>query len=173
MLTKTLPLFWARGFADTGLQDIEKATGVNKSSLYSEFKNKEDLFVATLRHYGETFEANELLKRQPLGWKNIQEFLERIAACPGGNRGCFAVNSMREVEILPAEAREVLIAGRNEMDRLLVENIRAEKTKASPEALVSLLSTFFSGLCLDLHFNESKADASRKARDFIKLLRTM
>lgn len=173
VLTKTLPLFWARGFADTGLQDIEKATGVNKSSLYSEFKNKEDLFVATLRHYGETFEANELLKTQPLGWDNIQKFLERIATCPGGNRGCFAVNSMREIAILPTEAKKVLIAGRNDLERLLIENIAAEETKTSPEALASLLSTFFSGFCMDLHFNANKGRSARKAKDFIKMLRTM
>lgn len=173
VLARTLPLFWARGFADTGLQDIEKATGLNKSSLYAEFKSKEDLFVATLRHYGETFEANDLLKRRPLGWDNIQKFLERIAACPGGNRGCFAVNSMREIAILPAEARKVLMAGRSELDRLLIENVSAEKTKAAPEVLVSLLSTFFSGLCIDLHFNDSKARAGKKAQDFVKLLRTM
>ena len=118
-------------------------------------------------------EANELLKSQPLGWNNIQRFLERIAACPSGNKGCFAVNSMREVAILPAEARKVLMAGRKELDRLLIENISAENTKAPPEALASLLSTFFSGLCIDLHFNENKARAARKAVDFVKLLRTM
>jgi TetR/AcrR family transcriptional regulator, copper-responsive repressor len=42
------------GFSDTGLQELERATGVNKSGLYSEFRDKEDLFVACLGHYLES-----------------------------------------------------------------------------------------------------------------------
>ena len=39
---------YRRGFADTDLQSLEKATGVNKSGLYFEFESKEDLFLASL-----------------------------------------------------------------------------------------------------------------------------
>ncbi|XWK52445.1 helix-turn-helix domain-containing protein [Tunturiibacter empetritectus] len=49
-----MPVFWKHGFADTSLQDLERATGVNKSGLYTEFRNKEDLFVACLRYYIES-----------------------------------------------------------------------------------------------------------------------
>ena len=43
VLEKALPVFWRRGFADASLHELEVATGVNKSGLYSEFKDKEDL----------------------------------------------------------------------------------------------------------------------------------
>ena len=42
VLEKALPVFWKHGFADASLQEREKATGVNKSGLYSEFSGKED-----------------------------------------------------------------------------------------------------------------------------------
>ena len=45
VLDKALQLFWKKGFADTSLQDLEKATGVNKSGLYSEFKDKDEIFL--------------------------------------------------------------------------------------------------------------------------------
>jgi TetR/AcrR family transcriptional regulator, copper-responsive repressor len=38
---KALPVFWKRGFADASLRELETATGVNKSGLYSEFEDKE------------------------------------------------------------------------------------------------------------------------------------
>jgi hypothetical protein len=38
-------------FADASLHELEVATGVNKSGLYSEFVDKEDLFVQSLRYY--------------------------------------------------------------------------------------------------------------------------
>ena len=40
VLEKAMPVFWKQGFADTSLQDLERATGVNKSGLYTEFRDK-------------------------------------------------------------------------------------------------------------------------------------
>jgi AcrR family transcriptional regulator len=37
-----MPVFWTHEFSDTSLQDLERATGVNKSRLYTEFRDKED-----------------------------------------------------------------------------------------------------------------------------------
>jgi TetR/AcrR family transcriptional regulator, copper-responsive repressor len=41
-LEKALPVFWTVGFAEASLHELEQATGVNKSGLYAEFKDKED-----------------------------------------------------------------------------------------------------------------------------------
>jgi NADPH-dependent curcumin reductase CurA len=49
VLTKAIPVFWKRGFADKKVEDLE-ATGVNKSGLYSKFSSKE-IFVERLKHY--------------------------------------------------------------------------------------------------------------------------
>src|ERR1700733_5824403 len=68
VLEKAMPVFWKHGFADTSLQDLERATGGNKSGLYTEFRDKEDLFVACLCHYLETQEKRWLLTKEPLGW---------------------------------------------------------------------------------------------------------
>jgi AcrR family transcriptional regulator len=48
VLEKALLVFWRRGFADASLHELELATGVNKSGLYAEFKDKEDLFMQSL-----------------------------------------------------------------------------------------------------------------------------
>src|ERR1700724_2829588 len=77
VLAKAMPVFWKRGFSDTSLQDLERATGVNKSGLYSEFRNKEDLFVESLRYYLAAQEKRGLLTKHPLGWKNIETLLKR------------------------------------------------------------------------------------------------
>ena len=41
VLEKALPVFWRRGFADASLHELEQATGVNKSGLYSEFEDED------------------------------------------------------------------------------------------------------------------------------------
>jgi AcrR family transcriptional regulator len=104
VLEKALPVFWRRGFADASLHELEQATGVNKSGLYSEFEDKEDLFVQSLRYYLEGLEKMGLLTAEPLGWKNIERFLKMGPCSMEGQKGCFAVNSMREFAILPPEA---------------------------------------------------------------------
>src|ERR1700757_2883088 len=75
VLDKALPLFWKRGFADTCLQDLEKVTGVNKSGLYSEFKDKEDLYLAALQRYVENTDSRKILDEPPHGWHNIEKFM--------------------------------------------------------------------------------------------------
>src|ERR1700731_1157421 len=57
VLQKALPVFWKYGFTRTTLPDLERATGVNKSGLYSEFESKEELFLACLRYYLDTPEG--------------------------------------------------------------------------------------------------------------------
>src|SRR5580692_2150990 len=88
VLQKALPVFWKYGFARTTLPDLERATGVNKSGLYSEFESKEELYLACLRYYGETLTAGALLCVEPLGWGNIQKFIEEAPGSALDKRGC-------------------------------------------------------------------------------------
>src|SRR6202166_4365135 len=101
VLEKALPVFWKHGFADTSLQELEKATGVNKSGLYAEFADKGDLYLESLRHYLRKREQEELLTAKPLGWKNIERFLKLGPCRLEGLEGCFAGDSMNQLAELP------------------------------------------------------------------------
>ena len=92
VLEKALPVFWRRGFADASLHELEVATGVNKSGLYSEFKDKQDLFVQSLQFYLESLEQKGLLTAEPLGWNNIERFLKMGPCSMEGQKGCCAVS---------------------------------------------------------------------------------
>src|SRR5271155_5748191 len=61
VLDKAIPVFWKHGLAETSVQDLEQATGVRKSGLYTEFKDKEDLFVESLRRYFDMLTARGTL----------------------------------------------------------------------------------------------------------------
>src|ERR1700675_4768049 len=135
VLDKAMPVFWKHGFADTSLQDLERATGVNKSGLYTEFRDKEDLFVACLRHYLEGQGKRGLLTKEPLGWKNIETFLKNGPLHKGGQQGCFSVNSMREFAILPDEAYGVVTENRALLQGFLAVYIEAEKPKIAASAI--------------------------------------
>jgi AcrR family transcriptional regulator len=173
VLEKAMPVFWKHGFADTSLQDLEQATGVNKSGLYTEFRDKEDLFVACLRHYLESQGKRGLLTKEPLGWKNIETFLKNGPLNKGEQRGCFAINSMREFAILPDEAYGAITGNRALLQDLLAMNIEAEKPRMAPSAIAEMVLSFFSGLCIERNLKSSKASSTRKIENFLTALRSL
>jgi len=173
VLEKAIPVFWKHGFADTSLQDLEQATGVNKSGLYTEFRDKDDLFVACLRHYLESQGKRGLLTKEPLGWKNIETFLKNGPLNKGEQQGCFSVNSMREFAILPHEAYGVVTENRALLQHLLAMNIEAAKPKMAPPAIAEMVLSFFSGLCIERNLKSGKASSTRKIENFITALRTL
>ena len=173
VVEKALPVFWQHGYAQTSLQDLERATGVNKSGLYSEFENKEELFAACLRHYIQTRTGEALLTAEPLGWKNIERYLEVAPSTVAGQRGCFAVSSMRELAILPRQAREMIIEGRKALRRLIKKNVEAENSSMSTDAICDLISVFFSGLSIECNLEAGPPRNRDKVRSFMRTLRAL
>src|SRR5271163_208493 len=173
VLEKATPVFWKHGFSDTSLQELERATGVNKSGLYSEFRDKEDLFVACLQHYLEGQEKRGFLTKEPLGWKNVEAFLKHGPLNKGEQQGCFSVNSMREFAILPDEAYGVVTENRALLQRLLAMNIEAEKPRMAPSAIAEVVLSFFSGLCIERNLRSGKASSTRKIENFMTALRSL
>jgi AcrR family transcriptional regulator len=173
VLEKAMPVFWAHGFSDTSLQDLERATGVNKSGLYTEFRDKEDLFVACLRHYLVSQGKRRLLTKKPLGWNNVETFLKNGPLNKGELQGCFSVNSMRELAILPDEAYGVVAENRALLQHFLAMNIEAEKPKMTPSAIAEMVLSFFSGLCIERNLKSGKASSTRKVENFMRALRSL
>lgn len=165
VLTEAIPIFCKKGFAETSLQDIEKATGVNKSGLYSEFTDKEDLFISSLKHY---FEKNDALLsglvEESKGWASIEQFLKIGLE----SKGCFGINSIREISILPNEARSLLVERAELVRNMLKKNLEVENVKSDLETLVDLILTFNAGLCLEA--NISIDGAETKIRQFVRML---
>jgi AcrR family transcriptional regulator len=174
VLDKTIPVFWKHGYAETSVQDVERATGVNKSGLYTEFENKDDLFIASLGRYLEVLRERGTLTKQPLGWGNIEAFLK---LCYGswGQRGCFSVNSMREFSDLPPQARELMIGSVKGIKRLLISNLSAARGTSGDnnDALAGLVITFFSGICLEQNLHPAEKQIAAKIAHFMQLIRAM
>ena len=173
VLDKAIPVFWKHGLAETSVQDLELATGVRKSGLYAEFKDKEDLFVASMRQYFDVLMERDTLTKQPLGWNNVQSFLK---LCYGswGQKGCFSVNSMREFSDLPPKARQLMIANVMKAHHLLIDNLAAARGEGDDnDSLAGLIITFFCGICVEQNLRPDRARITKKIEDFMQLIRGM
>lgn len=51
VLTKASKLFWKLGYNNTSINDLEKAMGISRISIYNKFGNKEGLFVTITDNY--------------------------------------------------------------------------------------------------------------------------
>ena len=173
VLKKAMPVFWRRGLADASLDELELATGVNKPGLYSEFEDKEDLFVQSLRYYLENVEKRGLLTTEPLGWNNIERFLKMGPCTIEGQKGCFAVSSMREFAILPPEAVAIITRSRSKLKQLIAKNIQVERPKMNADSLAELVLTFFTGLSMEPNLSSSRPSIVRKIDDLMNIVRAL
>lgn len=169
VLDSAIQLFWERGYADTSLSDLEKATGVNKSGLYSEFKDKEDIYNECIKRYRDTNPAVEILERQPLGWENIETFLKANMTCKG-KKGCFMSNSIREFAIIPKKSKELIGENSSIMRELFRKNIKAAGISKNVDGLTNIIMTFASGISLKLNAMKGD-DLMSEVNDFIQFIK--
>jgi AcrR family transcriptional regulator len=94
--------FWTGGFGATGIHDLERATGLGRSSLYLAFGSKKALFQAAIAHYEDGFMGRLLgaVEAPGAGLDEAAAFFTRLAVHfrdPTSQRGCLVVNSITEL----------------------------------------------------------------------------
>ena len=100
-LERATQAFWARGYENTSLDQLCKATGLNRSSLYAAFGDKRALYLAALARYeeGSVARIGAALEGRPVR-EGLKVFLDglidSIVAGPG-RRGCFIGNCAAEM----------------------------------------------------------------------------
>ncbi|MCZ8341735.1 MAG: TetR/AcrR family transcriptional regulator [Leptospira sp.] len=169
VLETAMSIFWEKGFAHTSLCDLEKVTGVNKSGLYSEFADKEDLFLHTLQHFIDTDHSHQFLYEEPLGWKNIEDHLKH-GIRKKGKKGSYCVNTVRDLEQLPPKAKRLLNQRGEKIKEILLKNIKNTNTKKDPTMLVNMIVTFYYGINLRTYTEDLKK-LEVEVDDFLKFLK--
>jgi AcrR family transcriptional regulator len=102
-LEKAMLVFWQNGYPGTSLTDLTNVMGINKSSLYAAFGNKEELFNQAIEFYLNkhgVVHFPELLKEQLSLKERIKNYLLSIANMltnPDLPTGCLVCNSTAEI----------------------------------------------------------------------------
>lgn len=91
-LEQAMRLFWAKGFEAASISDLERVTGLNRSSLYNAFGDKEALFAAALERYSERLLSTILpsLEGTPVvaAIRNLLEAFDRALTASEAPGGC-------------------------------------------------------------------------------------
>lgn len=162
VLLVALEIFWEKGYEQTSIADICKATGVNAPSLYAAFGNKSNFFVELINFYENKYwlAPVEKMFREAEVTKAIRGFfkdainilLDRDIPC-----GCLVVLAgvhmdSKEVEINSEikRLRQKMIDDFSKRLQLAVDaNQLPNDTNIETKAIA--LNTFLEGLSLQLN----------------------
>jgi AcrR family transcriptional regulator len=157
-LERAMRVFWGQGYEGASLTDLTSAMGINRTSMYAAFGNKEELFRKALERYTEgpaSYAASAL--REPTARQVAAAFLHgsvRATTRPDCPAGCLGVQGSLAAGDPGRKARDTLAAWRNEFTSLLRDRLeRAVEEgdlppRTDPGVLARYLMTVSNGIAV-------------------------
>lgn len=138
-LSKAVELFSSRGYSETSMEDIVRATGVSRYGLYGTFGNKRDLFEQALDKYADRMGKQAFLRLlEPQAcFEDIRKiFEERVAdmCSMDETKGCLFVHTAMELAPQDEELRDVLLKFMQRMSKLFAVGLESAKEKGEVKA---------------------------------------
>ena len=100
ILQASMGVFWENGYDQTTTSDLERATGVQRGSLYNTFGDKRGLYLAVLDHYGaqEMGAGVALFVEGPTAQEAARKLFDAAAcaACDTPLKGCLLCDAAIE-----------------------------------------------------------------------------
>ncbi|WP_130735159.1 TetR/AcrR family transcriptional regulator [Flavobacterium sp. J27] len=160
VIETAINLFWKKGYNAVSTQDMLEAFNISRSSMYSAYKTKRNLFILALQEYRNT-SAEKMITTLNEGTsfkatikKILSQFIEETIS-DIDNKGCFIVNTAIELAAHDDEILEIIREHRKDIISALTNAI--EKginkgeivTKQSPISIANYFYSFINGLRVD------------------------
>ena len=161
-LEKAMLVFWKNGYPGTSLTDLTNAMGINKSSLYAAFGNKEKLFNQAIEFYLNKYgviHSAQLFKTALSLKERVRNYLLSIAqmlTAPELPKGCLICHSTFEIlgSCLPHNCAKTINSINQQTILTLTEFFEKEQQVenliegTSPDTLANYLLTLQFGLAI-------------------------
>ena len=133
-LTQVVDLFASKGYSETSMEDIVKATGVSRYGLYGTFGNKRELFEQALDRYADSMGKQAFLRllEPDASLDHIRKiFRERVndMCCEEQGKGCLFIHTAMELAPQDEDLRDVLQRFMRRMSKLFAVGLEAAKAK--------------------------------------------
>ncbi|MGB3616773.1 MAG: helix-turn-helix domain-containing protein [Catalinimonas sp.] len=153
VLDRAVELFWQEGYHATSMRDLTERLGINASSLYHTYGDKQKLFRAALERY-RTQAGRAVTQRfeaAPDVRTAVRELLlEATRPQPArGGRGCFMVNTTVELAAQDAQVAEIVRLNREALEAALAERFEGAQARgevAAQHTPTALARTVFNTL---------------------------
>jgi len=126
-LDAAMGVFAAKGFEATSLSDLERATRINRVSLYASFGNKEAVFVKALARYTKAgslrFLHHLALPSARAGVEALLRESVELFSDPHGHGVCFVTQAPLSGKDASTETRHFLAEQRAGIERMLADRL--------------------------------------------------
>jgi TetR/AcrR family transcriptional repressor of nem operon len=135
VLDRSMHAFWERGYRDTSIDDLVKATGVRPGSLYNAFPGgKRGVFLETLARYSNLVVPEKLgaLERPGAGLAELRAYFDGLIddlTRPEGRMGCLMVNSAMELAAVDSDVGELVRGHMGRLERNAERALRNAKRR--------------------------------------------
>ena len=147
VIENLMSVFWDKGYEATTMQDLVKASGLLKGSLYGAFGDKQAIYLASLRHYDRTRiqGAVDMLGGEGSARQKIARLFDSVIESTRRGEfagGCLLCNASLEKAVTdPAVKNEVRTTIRRLkvaiMDALIAQGIKDERAGSLAAFVVS------------------------------------
>jgi TetR/AcrR family transcriptional repressor of nem operon len=177
-LEKALVLFWQKGFAETSMQELAAATGVQRGSLYNAYKGKETFFLRVFDVYKDRFlsQLRHTLDKPKLR-DALRSFLGTVIdsmTTGKPTRGCLTTKSAFGSSVIDPRIQQALQGLLDAFEMLLLDRLqkgeKGVRLMCPPEEAARLIVTFTRGLVVIERVYQDKARMLATADSLIALL---
>ena len=155
-LEAAMRVFWEKGYEGATLADLTEAMGINRSSLYASFGDKEALFRMAIARYAEGPAAYLKTALQEPTVRAVVEALLRgaleLLTDPSNPRGCLSVQGALACGSDSEPMKQAIIAWRKHGESDIQKRLQRARTEGAlakdvnPGDLARHISTVLTGL---------------------------
>jgi AcrR family transcriptional regulator len=156
-------VFWSKGYQDTAISDLERATGLNRSSLYAAFGTKQAIFELALESYLRGFIGPRLapMERPGADTGDIERFFTGLAGFfrtgTQARQGCLMINSIAEHEGRDSSLGRRAQAFRDRLTAAFANAMAGQRDAAGAAEQARLLTATTFGIWLSARIDTATA----------------
>ena len=182
-LEAAMRVFWEKSYEGATMADLTEAMGINRSSIYAAFGDKEALFRRAVDRYSEgrmTYMKEALAQPSLLEVTAglINEAVEFLST-PGNPRGCLSVQGALACSTEAEPVKQAMIERRRSGDAALKKRVQQAKSagelpgEIQPADFARFLSSIMAGLSIQAASGATKAELRRVAEIALRSIETL
>jgi AcrR family transcriptional regulator len=170
-LEAAMRVFWEKGYEGATLADLTEAMGINRSSLYASFGDKDAVFRMAIARYAEGPAA--YLKKalqEPTARAVVEALLRgalKLLTNPSHPRGCLSVQGALACGSDAEPVKQAMIEWRKQGESGIQKRLQRARAEgdlakdANPGDLARYVSTVLTGLGVQAANGSSRAEMAR------------
>jgi AcrR family transcriptional regulator len=139
VLRSAMNAFMSKGYANTSMQDLKKATGLHPGSIYCAFENKRGLLLQAIEQYrlDRAGEFEQFFSARKPTLDNLKSYLDNVVAecisCDN-TQACLMTKALSEIAEQDNEIQQIISVNLAMLQRSLADKFEQAKNEKGIDA---------------------------------------